>query len=76
MIAYEFETEIRDGMIRLPKDFKGKQEKFRIIVIQEEKKHDEVRQALLNAPVWSDADVQDFNDAISKGYKNWTLEAL
>ena len=76
MIAYEFETEIRNGMIRLPKDFKGKQGRFRIIIIQEEKKHDEVRQALLDAPVWNDADVQDFNDKISKGYKNWIPEAL
>ena len=32
MIAYEFETEIRNGMIKLPKDFKGKRTgRFRIL---------------------------------------------
>lgn len=77
MIAYEFETEIKNGMITLPKDFKGKQRgKFRIIIIPEEKKHDKIRRTLLNTPVWSEADVQDFNDRILKGYKNWMPETL
>lgn len=77
MIAYEFETEIKDGMIRIPEDFKGKRTgKFRILIIPEEKKHENVRQALLNAPFWDKADVHEFNDNISKGYKNWIPEAL
>ena len=64
-------------MIEIPKNFNwNRTGKFRVIIIQEEKKHDKVRQALLNAPVWSEADVQDFNDKILKGYKNWTPEAL
>ncbi len=76
-MCYEFETEIRNGMIKVPDDFKGKRTgRFKIIIIPEEKKHDKVRQTLLNAPVWSEEDIRDFNDNILKGYKNWIPEEL
>lgn len=54
-------------MIKIPEDFKGRRTgKFKIIIIPEEKKHDKARQALLNAPVWSEEDIQYFNDNILK----------
>jgi hypothetical protein len=45
------------------------------IIVLQEKKQNRLRQALLDAPVWSDADVQAFTNAIEKGYEKWKPEA-
>jgi hypothetical protein len=49
------------------------QMKEELIVLQE-KKQNRLRQALLDAPVWSDADIQDFMNTVEKGYEKWKPE--
>ncbi|MCP4104702.1 MAG: hypothetical protein GY749_04065 [Desulfobacteraceae bacterium] len=61
MTAYEFEAEIKNGFIKIPNDFKGcRTGKFKIILLAEERKRGNLRQALLKAPVWDEADVEEF----------------
>ncbi len=61
MTAYEFEAEIKDGFIKIPNDFKGcRTDKF----LLEERKRDNLRQALLKVPVWDEADVEEFNQSV------------
>ena len=33
-------------------------------------------QLLLNGPVWSKKDVQDFEQSIQRGYENWTINGF
>lgn len=74
MTAYEFETEIKSGIIEIPKDLKGiKPGKFKVIIVTQETKQDKLRQALLHAPVWTAPDVQNFNNTVRKGYINRRL---
>jgi hypothetical protein len=77
MIACKFETEISDGMIKIPEQFKEKiAGKFQVIIIPQKKKQNRLRQALLDSPVWSDADVQAFKSTVEKGYEKWSPEEL
>jgi hypothetical protein len=77
MIAYEFETEIQDGMIKIPDDLTvNRKGRFRVVLIKEDRDADQMKDALLKAPVWSDEDVSKFNDIISKGYRHWTPETF
>jgi len=77
MIAYEFETEIQDGMIKIPDDLTvNRKGRFRVVLIKEDRDADQMKEALLKAPVWSDEDVSEFNDIISKGYRHWTPETF
>ncbi len=77
MIAYEFEAEIKEGFIKIPHDFKGcRTGKFKVILMAEEKKRGNLRQALLKAPVWDETDVEKFNQSVKKGYENWNPEEL
>jgi hypothetical protein len=71
MIAYEFETEIQDGMIKIPDDLTiNRKGRFRVVLIKEDRDADQMKEALLKAPVWSEEDVSEFKDIIAKGYQN------
>jgi len=77
MNAYEFEAEIKEGIIKIPDEFRGNRTgRFRIVIVSEETEQHKRRKALLNAPVWDDADVRDFHHIIQKGYENWIPEAF
>lgn len=75
MLSYEFKTEMKEGIIKVPDDYMGSRTgKFRVVIIAEEDKQHKLRKTLLNAPVWDDKDVENFQNTIRKGYENWMPE--
>ncbi len=68
MITYEFETEIENGTIKVPENLViNKNRKLKVIIVLEDNKRDEMKKALLNSPVWSDEDVEEFQNAVKEG---------
>ncbi len=75
MNIYEFVTEIKNGIIKIPDEFRGeKNGRFKVTIKLENDKREKLKEALMNAPVWVDDDVEEFYDTIEKGYENWNPE--
>ena len=50
--------------------------KLKVIIVVEDDKRDALKKALLNSPIWSDEDVENFRNAVKEGYENWEPEQL
>ena len=75
MEAFEFEATHKNGMIKIPDELrKNLTKKIKIIILNEERKKNALKELLLDAPTWDESDVMDFQQTIREGYKNWKIE--
>ena len=60
-------------LIKLPDSYENKDVEIIVFPIIKKEKSG-LLDLLLQGPVWSDDDVQTFDDIIKKGYQNWTIK--
>lgn len=59
-------------LLELPDSFEDQQVEIIIFPVIN-RAAEELSALLLNGPVWSENQVDDFNETIKKGYRNWKI---
>ena len=63
-------------LIDLPNIYENEKVEIIILPILNKKRKETLSDLLLDGPVWTEEEIENFEDNLQKGYDNWKLEKI